>query len=78
MHGASVVALNMYDMLKPIDKEIELLQIKLLEKKGGKSDFKDRFRNDITAAVIVCSDTISGGPKRRQSRKSNYEKTGRM
>ena len=65
MHGASVVALNMYDMLKPIDKEIEILQIKLLDKKGGKSDFKDRFRNDITAAVIVCSDTISGGPKRR-------------
>ncbi len=63
MHGASVVALNMYDMLKPIDKKIELLQIKLLEKKGGKSDFKDRFRNDITAAVIVCSDTISGGQK---------------
>ena len=63
MHGASVVALNIYDMLKPIDKKIELLQIKLLEKKGGKSDFKDRFRNDITAAVIVCSDTISGGQK---------------
>ena len=63
MHGASVVALNIYDMLKPIDKKIELLQIKLLEKKGGKYDFKDRFRNDITAAVIVCSDTISGGQK---------------
>lgn len=38
MHGASVVALNMYDMLKPIDKGIEILQIKLLKKTGGKSD----------------------------------------
>ena len=38
MHGASVVALNMYDMLKPIDKAIEILQIKLLQKTGGKSD----------------------------------------
>lgn len=38
MHGASVVALNMYDMLKPIDKAIEILQIKLLKKTGGKSD----------------------------------------
>lgn len=38
MHGASIVALNMYDMLKPIDKEIEILQIKLLTKTGGKSD----------------------------------------
>ena len=39
MHGASVVALNMYDMLKPIDKAIEIQQIKLLKKTGGKSDF---------------------------------------
>ena len=38
MHGASVVALNMYDMLKPIDKFIEIQQIKLLKKTGGKSD----------------------------------------
>lgn len=39
MHGASVVALNMYDMLKPIDKGIEIRSIRLLEKRGGKSDF---------------------------------------
>lgn len=63
MHGASIVALNMYDMLKPIDKGIEITQIKLLKKKGGKSDFKDRFKKDITAAVIVCSDSISSGDK---------------
>ena len=63
MHGASVVALNMYDMLKPIDKGIEIHHIKLLEKKGGKSSFKDTFRRDLKAAVIVCSDTISKGKK---------------
>ena len=38
MHGASVVVLNMYDMLKPIDKGIEIKNIKLLKKTGGKSD----------------------------------------
>ncbi|NNJ88107.1 MAG: cyclic pyranopterin monophosphate synthase MoaC [Eudoraea sp.] len=38
MHGASVVALNMYDMLKPIDKGVEITRIKLLKKTGGKSD----------------------------------------
>jgi cyclic pyranopterin phosphate synthase len=38
MHGASVVALNMYDMLKPLDKEIEIRAIRLVEKRGGKSD----------------------------------------
>ena len=38
MHGASVVALNMYDMLKPIDKGVEIHHIKLIKKTGGKSD----------------------------------------
>lgn len=41
MHGASTVALNLYDMLKPIDKEIEIHTIKLLQKTGGKSDIKN-------------------------------------
>ena len=41
-------------LLKPIDKGIEIHHIKLLNKKGGKSDFKDRFRKDLTAAVIVA------------------------
>ncbi len=39
MHAASVAALTMYDMLKPIDKHITIEQIKLLKKTGGKSDF---------------------------------------
>lgn len=41
MHGASVVALNMYDMLKPIDKAVEIINIRLLQKTGGKSDIKN-------------------------------------
>lgn len=67
MHGASIVALNMYDMLKPIDKGVEIHHIKLLQKKGGKSSFKTNLRKSIKAAVIVCSDTISEGEKQDRS-----------
>ena len=38
MYGASVVAITIYDLLKPIDKKIEITSTKLLYKTGGKSD----------------------------------------
>lgn len=63
MHGASVAALTVYDMLKPIDKNIEITSIKLLKKKGGKSQYKDALSRTIKASVIVCSDSISAGKK---------------
>lgn len=64
MHAASVVALTMYDMLKPIDKGISIENIKLLEKKGGKTDYRKVIEeNNISATVIVCSDSISAGEK---------------
>ncbi|KLT64337.1 bifunctional molybdenum cofactor biosynthesis protein MoaC/MoaB [Pedobacter sp. BMA] len=61
MHGASVTALTMYDMLKPIDKGVEIENIRLLKKSGGKTDFNKLDYADLTAAVMVCSDTISSG-----------------
>lgn len=63
MHGASVAALTIYDMLKPIDKGVVIAGIRLLEKKGGKSDWKDRFDTPVKAAVLVISDGVAGGKK---------------
>ncbi|WP_264565316.1 bifunctional molybdenum cofactor biosynthesis protein MoaC/MoaB [Flavobacterium sp. N3904] len=63
MHGASIVALTMYDMLKPIDKQVEISTIKLLHKKGGKSDYGVKEDLDLSVAVIVCSDSVSSGKK---------------
>lgn len=62
MHGASVVALVMYDMLKPIDKGIEISTIKLENKSGGKTDLK-LDAGHLKVAVVVCSDTVSKGEK---------------
>ncbi len=60
MHGAAIVALTIYDMLKPIDDAIEISTVKLLRKEGGKSDIKE-LDEELTCAVIVCSDSISRG-----------------
>ena len=63
MHGASVAALTIYDMLKPIDKGITIDRIRLVEKKGGKSDWRDAFEKAPRAAVLVISDSVSAGKK---------------
>jgi len=63
MHGASVTALTIYDMLKPIDKGIEIKNIRLVSKKGGKSQYADILHKKLKTAVVVCSDSISAGKK---------------
>jgi cyclic pyranopterin phosphate synthase len=39
--GASVTCLTIYDMCKSISQQMEIKAIKLIEKTGGKSDFKN-------------------------------------
>jgi len=73
MHGASVVALTIYDMLKPIDKGVEIKNIRLLEKKGGKSDRK-AIPENLKTAVIVCSDSIANGTGEDKSGRKIIEK----
>ena len=63
MHAASLVALTLYDMLKPIDKGITIENIRLIKKKGGKSDYANRYPKGLKAAVVVCSDSVSAGKK---------------
>lgn len=70
MYGASVTAITMYDMLKPLDKGVIISTIKLESKTGGKSDFKKELKDPLRCAVIVCSDSVSLG--------ENDDKTGEL
>ncbi len=65
--SASVAALTIYDMLKPVDKNISISNIRLVEKRGGKSDFSGAAKN-LRAAVVVTSDS--------RSQKKNRDTTG--
>jgi len=59
LHGVSVAALTVYDMLKPIDDKLAISEISLVSKRGGKSDFGGMIPHDIKAGVIVISDSVS-------------------
>jgi cyclic pyranopterin monophosphate synthase len=61
--AASVAALTLYDMLKMIDETMTIQNVALVEKKGGKSDFKTKYEKSLRAAVVVMSDSIAAGKK---------------
>jgi molybdenum cofactor biosynthesis protein MoaC len=78
MHGAAITALTIYDMLKPIDKGVEISTIRLENKKGGKTDFKDQLSDNLKSAVIVCSDGVFHGKKKDSSGQKIVEKLAKL
>ena len=67
--AVSVAALEIYDMLKPVDINLEIGHIKLLEKKGGKSDRNRFIESSPLCAVLVCSDSAANGEREDKSGK---------
>lgn len=74
MHGASITALTMYDMLKPIDKNVQISSIKLVSKTGGKSDALSNGVEGLKCAVVICSDSVSQNKSDDKSGKAIVEK----
>jgi len=57
--AAAAAVITLYDMLKMIDDDMAISEIRLIEKRGGKSDLPqaDGWR----AGVIVASDRVASG-----------------
>ncbi|MGC8588586.1 MAG: bifunctional molybdenum cofactor biosynthesis protein MoaC/MoaB [Hydrogenobaculum sp.] len=72
LNAVSTMLLNIYDMCKGIDKNMVIKEIKLLSKRGGKSDYFEDLSGE-KAAVIVLSDRASKGEYEDKSGKIAIE-----
>jgi len=59
LKAVSVAALTIYDMCKAVDPAMEITEIRLIEKTGGKTSFQTQFRPRV--GVITLSDRITAG-----------------
>ncbi len=65
--AASISALTLYDMLKIIDGTMEIRSVRLVSKKGGKSDYRPFPPEKVAAGVLVLSDRVSRGESQDRS-----------
>jgi cyclic pyranopterin phosphate synthase len=65
--AASVAALTLYDMLKPLDDTLEIARVRLLEKHGGVSSRAGPVGTAIRAAIVVASDGCAAGSREDRS-----------
>ena len=66
--AVSAALLNVYDMLKAFDKNMRISDIRLVEKRGGKSDYEEDL-SGLKCAVITLSDTCYRGEAEDRSGK---------
>lgn len=61
--AVTVAVLNLYDLMKPIEEELQIGPVDLVSKSGGYSDFREESLRgeNRTAAVLVTSDPIYEG-----------------
>jgi molybdenum cofactor biosynthesis protein MoaC len=72
--GASIGALTIYDMLKPVDESLAIKSVKLLAKSGGMKDFYEKYSKPLKASIIVISDSVSKGERSDKSGKLAVER----
>ena len=72
--AASVAALTIYDMLKPVDESMSIGYVKLLRKSGGVKSFQEKYDRTLKAAVLVVSDSAYKGEREDKSGKFTIER----
>ncbi|MFC1500308.1 bifunctional molybdenum cofactor biosynthesis protein MoaC/MoaB [Candidatus Zixiibacteriota bacterium] len=65
--AVSGALLNAFDMLKPLDDTMSIGEIRIIEKRGGKSDWQETFTEPIRCAVLVISDSTHAGERKDRS-----------
>ncbi len=65
--SATISALTIYDMVKPYGEDCFIEEIKLMEKRGGKSDFADIFAEPLKVCILVASDSTAAGKRKDKS-----------
>ena len=78
--AASVTALTLWDMLKPhAEQEMMIREVRLLEKRGGKSPYPATLKTPKKAVILAPSDAVIEGTKRAtagQAARKALEKAG--
>ena len=67
--AVSAALLNCFDMLKPLDTEMSLGEIRVVKKLGGKSQYREEFDRPLKTAVLVISDSTYEGTREDKSGK---------
>lgn len=57
--GASAACLTVYDMCKAVDRGMEIVDVRLLHKEGGRSGVWDRAERQTAAAEAVAADGVA-------------------
>jgi molybdenum cofactor biosynthesis protein MoaC len=72
--AASVAALTVYDMLKPIDDGMTISDIRLIKKQGGVSQYTEAISPRLRTVVLVISDSTHAGRRVDKSGKTIVER----
>ena len=69
MTAVSAALVNAYDMCKPLADDLEMTGVKVVDKQGGYSSYRQEFEENLGAAILVISDSTYAGDREDRSGK---------